>query len=149
MQYCSLQHRTFLSPPNTSTTEHCFHFGTFTSFFMELLAIALCSSPVAYWTPFDLGWGGGGRTSSSVISFCLFKLFMVFSRQKYQKGWPFPPPVDHILSELSSMTCPSWVALQGLAHNFTELCKPLHYDKAVIHEGGCLLFFLNKHLLLE
>ena len=60
MQYCSLQHRTFLSPPNTSTTEHCLHFGTFTSFFMELLAVALCSSPVAYWTPFDLGWGGGG-----------------------------------------------------------------------------------------
>ena len=66
MQYCSLQHWTSLSPPNTSTTEHCFHFGTFTSFFMDLLAIALCSSPVQYLTPSDLGC-----SSSSVIAICL------------------------------------------------------------------------------
>ena len=38
-----------------------------------------------------------------------------------------PSPVDHILSELSAMTCPSWVALQGMAHSFIEL------DKAVVH----------------
>ena len=30
---------------------------------------------------------------------------------------------------------PSWVALHGMAHNVTELCKPLRHDKAVIHEG--------------
>ena len=35
--------------------------------------------------------------------------------------------MDHILSELSIMICPSWVALHGMAHNFIEL------DKAVIH----------------
>ena len=39
----------------------------------------------------------------------------------------FPPPVDHVLSELSAMTRPS-----GMALIFTELCKPLHHDKAVI-----------------
>ena len=33
------------------------------------------------------------------------------------------------------MTNPSWVALQSLAHNFTELRKPFHHDEAVIHEG--------------
>ena len=32
-------------------------------------------------------------------------------------------PVDHILSELSTMTCLSWVALQGMAHSFIELNK--------------------------
>ena len=37
---------------------------------------------------------------------------------------PFPPPVDHILSELSAMTCPSWVALHSMACSFTELHKP-------------------------
>ena len=35
---------------------------------------------------------------------------MGFSRQEYWSGLPFPSPVDHILSDLSTMTCPSWVA---------------------------------------
>ena len=52
---------------------------------------------------------------------------MEFSRQEYWSGLPFPSPVDHILSELSTMTHPSWVALQGIAHSFIEL------DKAVVH----------------
>ena len=43
------------------------------------------------------------------------------------KCLPFPSPVDHILSELSTMTCPSCVALHGMAHSFIEL------DRAVIH----------------
>ena len=47
----------------------------------------------------------------------------------------FLPPVDHILSELSTMTPLSWVALHSMAHSFIELHKPLHHDKAVIHEG--------------
>ena len=54
-------------------------------------------------------------------------LFMGFSRQEYWSGLPFPSPVDHILSELSTMTCPSWVILRGMAHSFIEL------HKAVIH----------------
>ena len=40
-----------------------------------------------------------------------------------------------ILSELSTMTRLSWVALQGMAHSFIALCKPLLHGKAVIHEG--------------
>ena len=35
--------------------------------------------------------------------------------------------MDHILSELSTVTRPSWVALHGMADSFTEL------DKAVVH----------------
>ena len=118
---------------NTSrhiTVEHHFRFGPATSFFLELLVIALCSSPVANWTPSDLG-----GLSSSVISFCLFILLMGFSRQKYWGDLPFPPPVDHVLSELSTMTHPSWVALHSMTHSFIELRKPLPQDKAVIHEG--------------
>ena len=41
-----------------------------------------------------------------------------------------------VLSELSSMTHLSWVALHGKAYSFIELCKPLYYDKAVICEWG-------------
>ena len=89
------------------------------SFFLELF---LHWSPGAYWAPTDL------RSSSfSVLSFCLFILFMGFSRQEYWSDLPFPSPVDHILSELSTMTCPSWVALHSMAHSFIEL------DKAVVH----------------
>ena len=37
------------------------------------------------------------------------------------------------------MTHPSWTALHGMAHTFIELCKPLCYNKAVIHEVGVAL----------
>ena len=54
-------------------------------------------------------------------------LFMGFSMQEYWSDLPFPSPVDHIFSELSTMTRPSCVALYGMAHSFIEL------DKAVDH----------------
>ena len=108
----------------TSTTSHihngcCFCFVSVSSFFRELL---LRQSSVAYWAPTDLG-----SSSFSVLSFCLFTLFMGFSRQEYRSGLPFPSPVDHILSDLSTMTHLSWVALQGMTHSFIEL------DKTVAH----------------
>jgi len=117
MQYCSSQHQTLLLSPVTSTTGCCFHFGSISSFFLDLY---LHSSPVAYWAPTDLG-----SSSFSFVSFCLFILFMGFSRQEYWSGLPFSSPVDHILSELSTMTRPSWVALHGMAHSFI--------DKAMVH----------------
>ena len=81
-----------------------------------------------------------GVSSSSVISFCLFIMFMEFLWQEFWIGLPFPPPVDHILLEVFTMTHPSWVALQGMAHSFTELCKPLCHKKAVIHEGEVIKY---------
>ena len=96
-----------------------FCFGSIPSFFLELF---LHWSLVAYWAPTDLG-----SSSFSVASFCLFILFMGFSRQEYWSSLLFPSPVDHILSEISTMTRPSWVALHSMAHSFTEL------NKAVVH----------------
>ena len=55
--------------------------------------------------------------------FAFFMLFMGFPRQEYRNVLPAPSPVDHVLSELSTMTDPSWVALHGMAHSFTELGK--------------------------
>ena len=52
MQYCSLQHRTLLLSPVTSTSGYCFYFGSIPSFFLELF---LHWSPVAYWAPTNLG----------------------------------------------------------------------------------------------
>ena len=119
MHYCSLQHWTSLLSPVTSTTGCCFCLGSISSFFLEL---SLHSSPVAYWAATDLG-----SSSFSVLSFCLFILFMEFSRQKYWRGLIFTFPVDHVLSELSTMTHPSWVVLHDMAHSFIEL------DQAVAH----------------
>ena len=65
---------------------------------------------------------------------CFFILFMGFSRQEYWSGLPFPSPVAHSWSELFTMTCLSWVALQGMAHTFIEL------DKAVVHVSSLINF---------
>ena len=102
MQYCSLQHLTLLLSPVASTTAYCFCFGSIPSFFLELF-LHWCS--VAYWAVTNLG-----SSSFSILSFCLFILFMGFSSQEYWSGLPFPFPVDHILSDLSTTTCPFWVA---------------------------------------
>ena len=115
MQYCSLQHQTLLPSPVTYTTGCCFRYDSVSSFFLEL---SLLSSPVVYRAPTNLG-----SSSFSVLSFCLFILLMGFSRQEYWSGLPFPSPVDHVLSDLSIMMCPSWVPLHGTAYSFTELGK--------------------------
>ena len=117
MQYCSLQHQTLLLSPVTSTTGYCFCFGSIPSFLLELF---LHWSPGAYWAPTDLG-----SSSFSILSFCLFILFMGFSRQEY---WV----VCHSLLQWTTFcqTSPPWPAHPGWPHtawlSFTEL------DKAVV-----------------
>ena len=80
VQYCSLQHQTLFPLSVTSTTGCCFCFDSVSSFFLELF---LHWSPVAYWAPINLG-----SSSFNVLSFCLFILFMGFSRQEYWSGLP-------------------------------------------------------------
>ena len=126
MQYCTLMHRTLLLSLVTWTTGHCFRCDSISSFFLELF---LYSSPVAYWAPTNLG-----SFSFRVLSLCLFILFMGFSRKQYWSGLPLLSSVDHILSELSTMTRPSWVALHGMAHSFIEL------DKAAVHVISLISF---------
>ena len=111
--FCSFQSQALLPLPVTYTAGCYFHFDLVSSLFLELF---LHSSPVAYWAPTNLE-----SSYFSIISFCLFMLFMGFSRQLL-----FPSPVDHILSELSTMTRLSWVALHGMVQSFIEL------DKAVV-----------------
>ena len=102
----------FIALDLASITSHIhnwvlFLFDSTSSFFLELF---LHWSPVAFWAPTDLG-----SSSSSILYFCLFILFMGFSRQEYWSGLPFPSPVDHILSDLSTMTRLSWGAPHGMA----------------------------------
>ena len=131
MQYCSLQHQTLLLSPVPSTTGCCFYFGSIPSFFLELF---LHWSPVAYWAPIGLG-----SSSFSVLSFCLFILFMGFSRQEYWSGLPFPSPVDHLLSNLSTIP-----AHLGWPH--TPWLSFIELDNAVVHVirlSSCLWLCFN------
>ena len=82
IQYCSLQHRTLLLSPGTFTAGCCFCFGSISSFFLELLTHW---SPVAYWAPTNLG-----SSSSSVLSFCIFILFMWVLKAGILKWFPIP-----------------------------------------------------------
>ena len=119
-----------LSPPDTSTTKHHFFIGPVTSFFLELLVIALHSSSTAYWTPSDLE-----NSSSSVIYF----VFPYCSCGSYGTNTGV---VVHSLLQWNAVcqNTPLWpicpgVAMQSMAHSFIELRKPLYHDKAVIYEG--------------
>ena len=76
MQYCSLQHWTWLSPPDMSTTECHFCFCSPASFFLALLVIVLPSA-VTYWKSSDLR-----GSSSDVISFCLFSYCLQDSQSR-------------------------------------------------------------------
>ena len=60
-------------------------------------------------------------------TFLPFHTFHGVLKARILSGLPFPSPADHLLSELSTMSHPPWVALQGMAHSFTEL------DKIVVH----------------
>ena len=102
MWYCPLQHWTLLPSPVTSTAGCCFCFESFSLFFLELF---LHWSPITYLACTDLG-----SSSFSVLSFYLFILFLGFSREKYWSGLPFTSPVDHVFSEVSTVSCPSCVA---------------------------------------
>ena len=119
MQYCCLQHLTLFPTPQLRVI----------SALAQLLHSFWSNCPPLFPSSL-LGTFCSVELTFGVMSFCLFILFMGFSRQEYCSGLPFPPPVDHVLSERSTVTCPSWVAL----HSFIELHKSLHHDKAVTHE---------------
>ena len=54
-------------------------------------------------------------------------LFHGILKARILKWLAIPFSCAPVLSELYTITCPSWVALQGMAHGFLEL------DKAVVH----------------
>ena len=90
-----------------------------------------------YWASTDL-WS----SSFSVLAFCLFILFMGFSRQEYWSGLPFPSPVGCDLSELSTMTYPSWVALHSMAHSFIKLEKAVVHVISLVHQSASVTVVL-------
>ena len=117
MQYCST------ASDFTSIINHIHNCVVFL-FWLSLFILFVVSSPLISSSILGTYWPGS--SCFSVLSFCLFILFMGFPRQESWSGLPFPSPVD-LYSDLFTMTHPFWVALHGMAHSFIEL------DKAVVH----------------
>ena len=140
MQYCSLKHQSLLPSPVTCTTGHCFLFGSVSSFFLELF---LNSSPVAYWAPTNLG-----NSSFSVLSFCLFILFMGFSRQEYWSGLPFPSSMDHVLSEMWMKAFVIWEEMRSFASSSgSQLAAGWNYLWGFVNKNCWLLPSLLEILI--
>ena len=71
-------------------------------------------------TPSELG-----NSPSSVKSFAFSYCSWSSPGKNTGNGLPFPPLVDHVLSELFPIINLSWVTLHSMAHSFIEICKPI------------------------
>ena len=117
MQYCSLQHRSFVPSPVTSTPGCCFCFGSFSSFFLELFLPDLQHD-----TGHLLTWG---------VHVSVSYLFAFLYRSWCSQG-KNTEVVCHSLLQWTtfcqnSPPRPVHLALHGKAQSFVGL------DKAVIH----------------
>ena len=129
----------------TSITHHIHSWVLFLLWLHLFILFGVISSlsPVLYWAPTDLG-----SSSFSVISFCLFILFIGFSRQEFWSGLLFPSPVNYILSDLSIMpfilsgpTCHgsvSWVRQGYDPCDKAPTIRPIQRDvfPGVFSQGG-------------
>ena len=100
IQYCSLQHQTF-----TTRSIHSWasYFGPASSFFLELLLIALYSSPVVYRISSNLG---------DLIFHC-------------QIFWPF-----HTVHGVLTSRILEWLAIPSFSE--PHFIRTLHYDPSVL-----------------
>ena len=96
----------------TSITSHIHSWALF-SLWLHPFILSAVISPL--FSSSILGTYRPGEFIFQCPIFLPFQLFMGFSRQEYWSGLPFPSPVDHILSDLSTMTQPSWVTPRGMA----------------------------------
>ena len=123
--------------PMQSITSHIHNWVLFL-LWLHVFILSRVSSPVI--SSSILGTMDLGSSSFSVLSFCLFILSMGFSRLEYWSGLPFPSPVDHILSDLSTMT------RQGLMNygmRFVTLyrrqgSRPSPWKRNAKKQNGCL-----------
>ena len=128
MQYCSLQHRTLLPLPVTSTPGCCFHFGSISSFFLKLF---LHFSPIAFWAPTDLG------SSSFIVISLPFHTVHGVLKAKILKWFAIPfSSGPHFVRTLHHGPS-AWVILHSMYHSLTEL------DKVVVH----VIMFIEAHLI--
>ena len=118
IQYCSLQHRTLLA----SITSHIRNWVLFL-FWLHSFILSGVFSPLISSSILGTYWSGEFLFQYPII--LPFYTVHGFSRQEYWSGLLFLSPVDHILSDLSTMpACLGWPHRAWLS--FIEL------DKAVV-----------------
>ena len=109
MQYWFLQHWTF-----TFTTRHIHNWVSFplwlSLFIPSGIISVLFSSGILY-----LCQAGGFLFQCPI--FLPFHSVHGVLTAKMLSGLPLHSPMHHVLSELSNMTCLSWVSLQSMAYN--------------------------------
>ena len=115
----------------TSITSHIHNTALF-SLWRHLFILSGVISPL--FSSSILGTWGVHLSMSYLVAFS-------YCSSGSQSKNTFPSPVDHILSELSTMTHLFWVALCGMAHSFTEL------NKAVIHVISLVVFLIVVFIL--
>ena len=133
MQYCSLQHWTLLSPPDTSSWAL---FMLWPSHFILTGVISNC--PLFFPSSILGTWPGGlifwchiflpFHMVHSVLQTIITKWFAIY----FSSGPHFARTLHsdpYILGGPAHM-----------AHSFIALCKPLHPNKAVIHERVSLFY---------
>ena len=133
MQYCSSQHWTLLSPPDTSTTGRRFHFGP--ALFLELF---LHASPVSI---LDAHWSGGlifqrhiflpFHTVHGILETRILEWFAI----PFSSGPRFVRTFHHDMSVLGG---PAWLIA---SLSYTKLWSIwsfwLAFCDCGFHSGGC------------
>ena len=71
------------------------------------------------------------------------------SQGKNTEAGQFSSPVDHVLSELSTMSHQYWVALHGMAHNFISITSKFQIWRKILRINGFRedLWGLKSYLL--
>ena len=114
----------FTASTFTSITSHIHNCVLFL-LWLHLFILSEVISPLISGSLLGTNWLG--EFIFQCLIFLPFHIVHGVFRQEYWSGLPFPSPVDHILSDLSTMTHPFWVALHGMAHSFTELGKAMDH----------------------
>ena len=109
----------------------CFHHQSHPQlgvFFVLALSLHFFSGVISPLIPSSiLGTYRPGEFIFQCLTFLPFHTAHGIPKAGYRNCLPLPSPVDHILSELSNMTHPCWVALHSMALSFIKL------DKAIAH----------------
>ena len=118
MKYCSLQHWTLLPllvHPQLGVVFALLYFFIISGIISPFFSSSILGT---YWP---------GDFIFQCHIFLSFYTVHMFSRQEHWSGLPFPFSFDHVLSELSTTTHPSWVALHSMERLVLVLSGLYHF----------------------
>jgi len=110
----------FTASDFTSITSHIHNWALFL-FWLCVFIISGVISPL--FSGSNLGTNQLGEFIFQCHIFLPFHTFHGILKARILKWFAIPSPVEHVLSELSTMTRSFWVDLHSMAHGFIELEK--------------------------